>query len=127
MDFRFPIFVRTKDCGDVTEFSAVADMQREFERIDVENEEYEAWDANGVPLSLSVQEPVWLRVEAQSSGAKPVELANAIMRFAQAVGIEVDLSDLGRGGFSAALGEVRAAIERKQKSKSWLQRFLSRF
>lgn len=52
-----------RDCGDLKKYSSIAAMQNDFERIDVENDEYEAWDANGVPLSLSVQQPIWLRVE----------------------------------------------------------------
>lgn len=70
---------------------SIAAMQNDFERIDVENDEYEAWDGNGVPLSLSVQQPIWLRVEPHAS-AKPHELAAAIVEFAQHSGISVDQS-----------------------------------
>jgi hypothetical protein len=57
-------------------------MQRYLERIDVENNEYAAWDPNGHPLSLIVQEPAWLKiVPASEVGAS--DLNGALKRFAQ--------------------------------------------
>lgn len=129
MGFNFPIFIRTRDSGGVDAFSSVAEMQRQLEKIDIENNEYEAWDASGRQLLLSVVRagPEWLGVEALSVEPKPEELSDAISEFAHSHDLRVDLSGLSRHEYSAVLVEVAAALERKRKSKSWLRRFLSRF
>jgi len=61
LDIRFPIYVRAKDCGDIKTYNSVCDLQSDVEKTDVENEEYEAWDTNGMSVRLEVQNPVWLR------------------------------------------------------------------
>ena len=71
MEIRFPVLILAKDCGDILKFGSIAEMQRYMERIDVENDEYAAWDANGCALGLVVQEPAWLKVigaEAKRKG-----------------------------------------------------------
>jgi hypothetical protein len=59
----FPIYVRD-DAGDVTSYPSLEKMQGYVEAIDVENGEYEAWDAAGVVLELGVGKPksVWIRI-----------------------------------------------------------------
>lgn len=91
MEIAFPIFVRARDCGDMSKYPSVAAMQADLEKIDVENDEYEAWDATGVPLSLSVQKRIWLKLEPQGL-AKPEDLAAAVREFAQLSGIFTDQS-----------------------------------
>lgn len=61
----FPIKVREKDSGKIREYPSVEKMERQLEAIDIENEEYEAWDAAGRPVIMSVQKPHWLRLEAK--------------------------------------------------------------
>jgi hypothetical protein len=58
MSIAFPVFVREKDSGDIDRFDSIPQMQRQIERIDVENGEYDAWDSAGVPIRLQIQEPV---------------------------------------------------------------------
>jgi hypothetical protein len=60
----FPIYVFEKDDGSVFEFPALNAMQQHLEAIDVENGEYEAWDAVGRCLDLSVGLPKseWLKI-----------------------------------------------------------------
>jgi hypothetical protein len=41
----FPLFVLERDSGDVMRFNSVAEMQKQLERIDVENAEYLAWES----------------------------------------------------------------------------------
>jgi len=62
----FPVYLRGNDNDDVTEFPTLAAMQHHLEAIDVENEEYEAWDAQGRRLQLAVGEPKseWLKIVA---------------------------------------------------------------
>ena len=63
-DFAFPVFVRVKDDDSVIEFPTWVAMQGYLEAIDVENGEYEAWDAQGRCLELSVGKPKseWLTI-----------------------------------------------------------------
>jgi len=126
-DFQFPVFVRLKDCGDVRRYNSVADMQRDFEQIDVENEEYDAWDARATPLKLSVQKPsVWLRLE--SSGVQnPEQLAHAITEFARLQSVQVDTSTLRHGDFSRVLEQVTATVVAKRQAQSWWEKFKRRF
>ena len=69
-EITFPVYVLAKDCGEITAFSDFQRMKWHFEPIDVENDEYEAWDSSGHILELSVGKPKseWLKV-AQSGRA----------------------------------------------------------
>lgn len=55
----FPIYVRD-DATDVMSFPSREAMQAYLEPIDVENEEYQAWDANGYALGRPKSE--WLKL-----------------------------------------------------------------
>jgi hypothetical protein len=124
---QLPVFVRLKDRGDVLRYDSISKMQDYFEQIDVENEEYEAWDGAGTSLRLSVHKSSdWLRVEATTK-SEPEQLAKAISEFAHLQGVEVDVMKLRAGDFSNALGQVTSAIRAKWQSKSWWQRFKQRF
>jgi len=126
-DFQFPVFVRLNDCGDVRRYNSVAEMQYDFEQIDVEYKEYGAWDANGIPLTLSVQKmAAWLRLEP-AGPPKPEQLMDAIKEFARLQSVEVDTSSLSGGDFSGALEQVTSAALAKLQAKSWWQRFKHRF
>ena len=122
---QLPIFVRLKDCGDVRCYDSISKMH--FEQIDVEYEEYEAWDATGIRLRLSVQKSSdWLRVEPTTE-SEPDQLAKAITEFARLQGVDVDIVRLQAGDFTGALEQVTSAIRAKWRSKSWWQRFKRRF
>ncbi len=64
-DVMFPVYVLAKDCGDVMEFESLQRMQSYLEAIDVENDEYKAWDAKGRFLKLVIGESRsrWLHLE----------------------------------------------------------------
>lgn len=83
MKTTFPILVFEKDSGDILKFESLNQMQRNLERIDVENDEYAAWDANGQSVRLVVQEPSWLNVVPALESALP-DLRNSLERFARA-------------------------------------------
>jgi hypothetical protein len=53
-----------KDDGSVYEFPTLAAMRQHLEAIDVENGEYEAWDAVGrcLELSVGVSKSEWLKI-----------------------------------------------------------------
>jgi len=125
--WQFPVFVRSKDRGDVKSYNAVEDMCRHLEEIDVENKEYDAWDAAGLPLDLSVQKSSeWLRLEPADT-AQPEQLASAIAEFAERQNVQVDTSRLFAGGFPAALAQITSAIRARRQAQSWWKRFKSRF
>ena len=127
MEIKFPVFVRARDSGEVTQYSSIVEMQNQFEIVDVENDEYEAWDASGLRLSLALQEPKWLLLEASSAAPKPAEIVDAIRNYADASEVQVDLSGLRTNEFAAALANVKDAIGRKWQAKGWWERFKSRF
>ena len=62
--FVFPVYVRAKDDGSVMEFPTQAAIEQHLEAIDVENAEYEAWDATGRCLELSARKTrrEWLKI-----------------------------------------------------------------
>jgi hypothetical protein len=125
--WQFPVFVRSKDSGDIESYKSIEDMCCHFERIDIENGEYEAWDRAGVPLNLSVKKSgEWLELEA-SGKPQPEKLARAIAQFAARQNIQPDASRLDAGGFPAALAQITSAIQAKRQTQSWWQRFKRHF
>ncbi|HEY4661823.1 MAG TPA: hypothetical protein VIG91_09995 [Terriglobales bacterium] len=60
----FPVYLRLKDCGEVISFSSIAQMQMHIEPIDVRNNEYEGWDAEGGVVQLTVGSGTseWLQI-----------------------------------------------------------------
>jgi hypothetical protein len=125
--WQFPVFVRSKDSGDVKSYNSVEAMCRHFEQIDIENKEYDAWDATGLPLNLSVQRSSqWLRL-VPASAVQPNQLAAAIAEFAVRQNVQVDGLRLFAGGFPAALAQITSAIQARRQTQSWWQRFKSHF
>src|SRR5690349_19580031 len=76
-----------KDCGDILNFSSIDAMQHQLEAIDIENEEYRAWDADGVALELGTQKPVWISLG--DKGPDLQSLVAALSAFATSKGIEL--------------------------------------
>jgi len=75
-DVCFPVYVLAKDCGEVTEYASRTTMQGYMEAVDVEGDEYEAWDAGEYVVRLSVATPrsAWLRVSRMSAQISEQEL-----------------------------------------------------
>jgi hypothetical protein len=89
----FPVLVLERDSGDVMRFNSVAEMQKQLERIDVENAEYLAWESGGCPIRISAQESLWLNLECDATGADTAGLFNALKKFAGSRGVQVDTGD----------------------------------
>jgi hypothetical protein len=56
--FDFPVFVHEKDDDSVMEFLTFTSMEADLDVFDVQNGEYEAWDARGRCLKLGVGKPM---------------------------------------------------------------------
>jgi hypothetical protein len=96
----FPVLVLERDSGDVMRFESVAEMQKQLERIDVENDEYLAWESSGRPISMAVEEPLWLKLESTTTQPDTARLFSALKRFAESRGVKVDAtSTSGNGRF----------------------------
>lgn len=101
-------------------------MQHDMERIDVENQEYEAWDSNGVEVALSVREPAWLNLTVRPDGKGIDELRAAVVRYACAIGVTIDGS-LPLEGIGAAIEHISNERERKNLARNQIRRFFKRF
>jgi hypothetical protein len=88
MDVRFPVFVREKDSGDVFMSESINELQKHVERIDIENSEYEGWDADGRRIQFGLQQPVWLTLDA-SGETEMSALRAAVAAYAATRGIAV--------------------------------------
>ena len=88
----FPVFVRDKGSGDIDRFESIGQLQRQLERIDVESEEYDAWDCTGVPLRLQVQEPLWLAISPLGDRTQE-DLRTALLSYAKRLGVDVGTTE----------------------------------
>jgi hypothetical protein len=93
MSIFFPVLVLEKDSGDVMRFNSAAEMQKQLERIDIENEEYLAWDSSGRRISMTVEEPLWLKLESWKQKPDAAGLFNALQRFARLRGVTLETTD----------------------------------
>jgi hypothetical protein len=104
MSVAFPIFVREKDSGRVFVCSSVYELQYHTERIDIENNEYDAWDSKGTLVNISVQDPIWIRLEAASSDDQG--LRDAIRGYASQRGMKLDETLLNQGNYIEATKDL---------------------
>lgn len=65
---KFPLTLKEKDSGRIFRCASVEEIQYHCEKIDIENGEYEARDSEGRPVIMSVQKPVWIKLEIEPSG-----------------------------------------------------------
>jgi hypothetical protein len=127
MQIKFPLFVRAKDSGEIARFDSIQEFQNHVEKIDIENEEYEAWDNDGLPVQIKLQEPaLWIRVEPAAEEAKPEQLRSALFKFAEAVGIQLP-DELSPDSFATTVDRIQAEQEKDKLRKSRVRRFFSRF
>lgn len=126
MSVNFPVYVLAKDCGEVSRFNSIEEMQRQLEEIDVENDEYTAWDRTGTLLKLSVQKPVWLRIEPEALQSQQSQLRDALMQYAAALGVEVKIEDASATDFEKAFAQIRMHLDNQGASKSILSRIIGR-
>ena len=57
----FPVFVSSRDSGEMKKYQDIEKMEHALERVDVENGEYLAWDRQSRAVKLQVREGTgWL-------------------------------------------------------------------
>lgn len=93
MSVTFPILVLIRDSGEVVRFNSAREMQHHLERIDVENEEYLAWESTGRPVRMTVEEPLWLKLELRADAPDTQALFSALQKFAESRGVKLESSD----------------------------------
>ena len=104
---RFPVFVLMKECGEVRKFPSLDGMHYHLEAIDIENGEYQAWDADGTALELGTQKPpVWIRIKER--GRDRQALIKALREFAASRGVEVKKEPSSPAEIEALLDSIMA-------------------
>jgi hypothetical protein len=121
----FPVFIRAKDSGEIWKCNSLEEVQYGLEEIDVENEEYEGWDKNGLPIRLDVQTPIWVKLSRSEAHPNPQAIIDAIIAFAESIGVQLEqrptLDTLGM-----VLDQIRNAQERLRDQKSSIRRLIKR-
>jgi hypothetical protein len=79
MEIRYPIFLQDRD-NYIYMISSVKELNEELENIDIEEKEYIAWDAKGMPLKL-YSEQKEIKVVMLSSAPQLEELKDAILYY----------------------------------------------
>ena len=94
MSIDFPVFVLAKDSGEILRYNSLVEMLHDMERIDVENEEYLAWDANERPIRMTVGRlpGLWLELDAASKPDR-AGLLSALRYFAERRGIQLGVEE----------------------------------
>ena len=100
------VIVEERECGDLHVFRSRAEAEGYLEAIDVENGEYEAFDAEGFPLTLGV-DGRRVKIERTTDAAPQKEEVEAKLR-----------RFVGFAGESLAFDELIVAAEKR--SRSWL-------
>lgn len=118
MPFEFPVFVLSKDCGEVEMFNSLESLEKELELIDVENSEYEIWDAQGLRLRLSAQKPTWLKIEEVQPDYDG--LKTSVLNYASASGLKI--SDME----TKSLKTIIQAVSAQKYRTSFFRRFLKK-
>jgi hypothetical protein len=116
MSINFPLFILLKDCGEVLRCTSVHEMQYHFEKIDVENDEYAAWDSNGVPVRMSVQEPVWLRLDP-GEGTDLNGLMSALSNYARQEKIALDAAACSTNQPERVYEAIRKELDGRRSTK----------
>jgi hypothetical protein len=55
MEPKWPVYVLVKDCGEISEYSSLERLRFDLEAIDVENDEFDVWDAEGREVRLRAE------------------------------------------------------------------------
>ena len=112
--FEFPLYVCLDD-GEVIRIEDSDKILYHLEAIDIENNEYQFWDATGCPLRLVITKD---RVSGLRSAENKVTLPQAIQQYAKRLGLTIDT-----GGKP---GEIWAKLDSAKESPSRTPSLFSR-
>jgi hypothetical protein len=85
----FPLFIFEKDDCSMFLVEAPDKVLYQMEPIDIENDEYFCWDANGEAAKISVSGNRVARIE---HGSSEMSLSEALKRHSYAFGLAVDMT-----------------------------------
>jgi hypothetical protein len=120
MSVEFPLYILARDSGEIQRFDSIVHLQQHLEKIDVENAEYFAWDMSGHPVSLTVQEPSWLSLEAAVGSQQP-DLQSCLEQLANSVGVDSRLNAPSAQEFTRVYDLIES---RRRATGTWLSKFL---
>jgi hypothetical protein len=127
MGVGFPVYLRQRDDGAVFRCGSTEEIEHQIERNDVVNDEFEAWDVDGKPLRLEVQDGCpWIRLVPQAVDGDRGFIADAIRSYAEKNNIDIDEDKLKSDDLDSALSQIRNVLEARWKKLNPLQRLLRR-
>lgn len=127
----FPVFVLAKDCGEVTAFNSADELRRALEPIDVDNDEFLAWDAVGTPLTLETRpQPLWLHLRTTEAPPEPARLREHLLQYARDRSVALDASSVAGLPLSEVLRQIEKAASSRldsQRSPRWVPQWIQRW
>ena len=122
----FPVFVLSRDSGEMRRYQDIRDMERQLERIDVENHEYVVWDRRACLVSMKIEKgPGWLALSA--GGQAMSEFQEALRRFADLNGIRLDREGMSTASAEVMFENVAKRVAQERGRMGWFKRFRRRF
>lgn len=119
----FPVFLRCRDDKVVYELVSVDHIQRDLEAIDVENNECEGWDSQGIPISLSLQGESSIAVKSQGGPATRQEVLIAFRDFAASEGVSFEQQPQSHD-LHETYQNVKKAIDEARNRRPWWRKVL---
>jgi hypothetical protein len=114
----FPLYVRLDD-GEVLRIERVERILYHLEAIDIENDEYMFWDANGHGLKILIEKE---RVIGFANAENKVTLQQAFDDYVQQLGLSVDTT----GTPEEIWDKVKKAKDALPRRPSFLSRLFNR-
>ncbi len=122
----FPVFVSSRDSGEMRRYQDLPEMERALERIDVQNGEYVAWDRQFRLVSLQAKEgDSWLSLSV-GNPAMP-EFQSALRRFASSMGLEMEREAMSGTSAELMYEGVSKRVSQAKARMGWFKRLTRRF
>jgi hypothetical protein len=117
MEISYPIFIKDRD-GWMSILNECREIQDKLERVDIEDEEYTAWDANALPLDFYLDKDK-IKARVLSKSPQLDEIREAILNYAKLAKPKVPFVHFGS---EKDMIELFLAIEKHIKNHSFAQR-----
>ena len=116
MSVPYPLFAFEKDNASMRLVEKPDELFYHLEEIDIENDEYLFWDANGAGVRVRVDNRKNAAVEQAQTGKR---LRDAFQAYAQSRGLVVDVE----GAPMEVWHRIQEEIEKLPKGKTFLEKF----